>query len=94
MPQWKGCNDDKAQIEKHFEEVFTKYKDLRDYVANFSYSIPAYNLQNYQSSLDSLNEIINKEKDNALPKKKFAFARKQPVAGAAKPHVNPVEEVK
>jgi hypothetical protein len=32
-----------------------------------------------------LNENISREKEIALPKKKFTFARKQPTAGATKP---------
>lgn len=77
LPQWKALGDDRALIERHFEELFTEYKALREYVANYSYSIIAHNLQTYQANLDNLNEQINKEKETALPKKKFAFARKQ-----------------
>jgi len=39
-----------------------------------------------------LNEVITKEKEAALPKKKFAFARKTPAAGQAKS--KPAEEIK
>ena len=53
------------------------FKELREYLANYAYTIPSYNLQNYQQQLDQLNELILKEKDAALPKKKFTFARKQ-----------------
>ena len=80
---WKTLGDDRNLIEKHFEEVFSEFKALRDYVANYSYSIVAYNLQSYQANLDSLNEAINKEKEIALPKKKFAFAGKQAPAAKA-----------
>jgi hypothetical protein len=51
-----------------------------------------YLLSGIQNSLDSLNEYISREKETALPKKKFTFARKQPTAGAAK--LKPAEEVK
>jgi hypothetical protein len=44
-----------------------------------------YLLPGIQNSLDSLNEYISREKEIALPKKKFTFARKQPTAGATKP---------
>ena len=41
---WKSHGDDKAGIEKHFEDLFNQYKELREYIANYSYSIPSYNL--------------------------------------------------
>ena len=87
VPQWKALGDDRTLIERHFEDVFAEYKALREYVANYSYSIVAHNLQTYQANLDSLNEAINKEKEVALPKKKFTFARKQ-----VAPAKQPVEE--
>jgi hypothetical protein len=68
--------DDKTKIEGHFDELFNRFKELRQYIANYSYIIPAYNLQTYNSSLDYMNDCIAKEKDTALPKKKFCFARK------------------
>jgi hypothetical protein len=82
---WKSMGEDRNLIEKHFEEVFAEFKALREYVASYSYSISPYHLQSYQASLDSLNEAINKEKEVALPKKKFAFARKQAPAPKSQP---------
>ncbi len=78
IDSWRSLGDDKAAIERHFDEVFAKFKELREYIANYSYIIPPYNLQNYQTSLDQVGDKINKEKEAALPKKKFTFARKQP----------------
>ena len=40
MGKWEGT----ADREKHFEGVFAEFKVLREYIANYSYSIPAYNL--------------------------------------------------
>ena len=40
-----------------------------------------YLLPGIQNSLDSLSESISIEKEIALPKKKFTFARRQPTAG-------------
>jgi hypothetical protein len=51
-----------------------------------------YLLSGIQNSLDNLNEYISREKETAIPKKKFTFARKQPAAGTARP--KQVEEVK
>lgn len=56
LPKWIECGDDKVKIDKHFEDIFTRYKELRDYIANYSYSIPAYSQQHYQAALDALNE--------------------------------------
>ena len=68
--------DDKTKIEAHFDELFNRYKELRQYIANYSYIIPAYSLQTYNSSLENMSDCIAKEKETALPKKKFCFARK------------------
>ena len=82
---WKEIN--KEKYEEFFESLFCRYKDLRDYISNYSYSVPSYNLQSYQTQLDTLNTAIASEKDVAIPKKKFTFARKQPVAQAKKEEV-------
>jgi hypothetical protein len=75
--KWRDIEgQDRGFIEAHFEEVFAKFKELREYIATYAYSIPTYLLQNYQQHLDQTNEQINKEKEQALPKKKFTFARK------------------
>lgn len=63
-------------IEEHFKGVFERLKSLREYIANYSYTIPPYNLQNYNQQMDALNEAIIKGKELALPKQKFSFARK------------------
>ena len=77
VSKWQAIPpEDKTTIEKHFDELFARFKELRDYIANYSYSIPNYNLQQYQSTLDNLNDYLVKEKEAALPKKKFTFARK------------------
>ena len=78
LQHWKNFGEDRGAIEKHFEELHGKFKELREYIANYSYIIPSYNLQTYQQQLDTINESIVKEKEVALPKKKFTFARKQP----------------
>eukprot|EP00347_Sterkiella_histriomuscorum_P017079 403350749 len=74
---WKDLNGDKELMEKHFEQQFAQYKELRDYVAQYAYSVPSFVLQNCQKELDTLNDKITEQKEAAFPKKKFAFARKQ-----------------
>ena len=45
VEQWGALGEDKEAKEKHFEDLFAQYRDLRDYVTNYSYSIPSYQLQ-------------------------------------------------
>ncbi|CDW85640.1 tubulin folding cofactor [Stylonychia lemnae] len=78
---WNSMGGDKEKMEKHFEDQFASYRQLRDYIATYAYSVPTYQLQQCQAGLDQLNEKITAQKELAFPKKKFAFVRKtQPKA--------------
>jgi len=37
-------NGDKERMEKHFETLFVQYRELRDYIATYAYSVPTYML--------------------------------------------------
>lgn len=47
LSSWKELDKDK--YEEFFESLFGRFKDLRDYISNYSYSVPSYNLQSYQA---------------------------------------------
>jgi hypothetical protein len=54
LAEWKELGGDKARIEEFFKEEFNKLKELKEYISNYAYSIPAFNYQNYLSTLESL----------------------------------------
>ena len=61
---------------EHFESVFKTYSELREYVNNYTFAIPSTFFSLYQQKLDAFVEHYNKQKDQAIPKKKFAFKKK------------------
>ena len=42
ISKWQQFPEDKPAVEKHFDELFNRYKELREYIANYSYSLPVY----------------------------------------------------
>ena len=42
LPAWKELG--KEKYEQYFDSLFERYKELRDYISNYSYSVPSYNL--------------------------------------------------
>jgi len=44
LPEWRQFEGDKGRVEKHFDEVFAQWKELRDYVATYAYTLPSYQL--------------------------------------------------
>jgi hypothetical protein len=42
LSKWQQFPEDKQAVEKHFEDMFIRYKELREYIANYSYSLPVY----------------------------------------------------
>ena len=67
---------DKSEVEKYFESVFDQFKVLREYINNYTFAIPSTFFSQYQNKLIEYQYNYNKVKDSALPKKKFAFAKK------------------
>lgn len=68
LAKWNSLGGDKDKIDLLFKEILERAKELRDYIANYSYAIPAYNYQTYQTALDALHQQISKEKEAAIPK--------------------------
>ena len=75
LEQWKTLKN-KDEIEEHFSKVFAKYQALREYINMYTFAIPATFFSLYQTKMDLFVETYNKQKDVALPKKKFTFAKK------------------
>ena len=74
--KWNDFKDDKTAIEKHFDSLFKTYSELREYVNDYTFAIPSTFFSLYQQKLDAFIEAYNKQKDLAIPKKKFAFKKK------------------
>ena len=44
LAEWSTqCEDDKAKIEEYFTNIFSEFKELREYVYTYTFAIPAYN---------------------------------------------------
>ena len=71
-----GAGAAKEAIEAYFEQVFAEFKELREYVNNYTFAIPAAFFSGYQQKLNAFNDAYIQQKDQALPKKKFTFAKK------------------
>lgn len=56
--------------------MFKTYSSLREYVNDYTFAIPSTFFSLYQQKLDAFIETYNKQKDLAIPKKKFAFKKK------------------
>lgn len=82
---YEQLNGDKAAIEKHFEDLFAVFKELRDYLANIIFCLPSYTQQLFQREVDALHQKLNKEKDKAIPKSKFSFKNKSKKTKEKKP---------
>lgn len=91
LPKHEELGGDKKAIEKHFDDTFEVFKELRDYLATIIFCLPSYTQQTYQKTIDSLHITLNKEKDKALPKSKFSFGKKTKDKSKVK---EKVEEVK
>lgn len=76
LVKWEEFKDDKKAIESHFESVFKEYSILREYINDYTFAIPSTFFSMYQVKLDTFIENYNKQKDIAIPKKKFAFKKK------------------
>ena len=61
---------------KYFDAIHDDYIALRDHISNYQYAIPTGMFSRYQQALNQLNDLLQEQKDTAIPKKKFAFARK------------------
>jgi hypothetical protein len=68
--------NDKEEVGAHFDGVFETYKELREYVNNYTFAIPSALFSQYQAKLNEFPHHFNRVKTEALPKKKFAFAKK------------------
>ena len=64
------------EMTKYFDAIHDDYIALRDHVSNYQYAIPTGMFSRYQQALSQLNDLLLEQKDIAIPKKKFAFARK------------------
>lgn len=62
-----------------------RFIELRDYISGVNYALPAMLQGRYQQALNQWITLYETEKDKAIPKKKFAFARKQNVPKIHKP---------
>ena len=43
LTKWKALGEDKEQIDALFKGILERAKELREYIANYSYAIPSYN---------------------------------------------------
>ena len=44
LAEWSTqCEDDKTKIEEYFTNIFSEFKELREYVYTYTFAIPAYN---------------------------------------------------
>jgi len=75
---WPELLKDTADKAPFFQERFQEFIELRDYVANVSYAIPVKLQGNFGRQLQELQQLHEQEKEKAIPKKKFSFARKKP----------------
>ena len=75
MTTWEIL-ETKDEKEQFFTQLFEKFKDLREYINMYTFAIPATFFSLYQQKLDNFNDVYNVQKDLALPKKKFSFAKK------------------
>ena len=76
LTTWEESKGDKKAIEVHFENLFKQYGTLRQYVNDYTFAIPSTIFAAYQTKLDEFVVLYNKQKDLAIPKKKFAFKKK------------------
>ena len=79
MISWNELLKDKEDKALFFNDIHTRFTAIRDHVAAVSYAIPAKLQANYQHQLTQLQQLYEAEKEKAIPKKKFTFARKTPV---------------
>ena len=76
LTKWEESKGDKKAIEAHFENLFSEYSVLRQYINDYTFAIPSTLFSSYQTKLDAFVQDYNKQKDIAIPKKKFAFKKK------------------
>jgi len=54
---------EKEEVEKYFDELFDKYKELREYINNYTFAIPVVLFSGYQSKLITFTDSFSKIKD-------------------------------
>jgi len=65
------------EVTAYFDGLFERFSKLRDYIADINYALPSSLSGKYSNGFNAWNENFGKEKDKAIPKKKFSFARKE-----------------
>ena len=80
----------------YFDAIFDDYTKLRDHISNYQYAIPSGLFGKYQVTLGQFNDTFTENKEKAMPKKKFTFARrgKKEKTAAKSPKAEPKEEAK
>ena len=64
------------EMTKYFDTIHDDFVSLREHISNYQYAIPTVMFSKYQQALSHFNDLLQEQRDTAIPKKKFAFARK------------------
>lgn len=78
LVSWPELQKEQADKTQFFANLQAQYIELRDHTAAISYALPAKIIASFQHQLQQWQQLYEQEKDKAVPKKKFAFARKAP----------------
>ena len=76
--EWAGPLEGKSteEIGQYFDTIYDDFVALRDHISNYQYAIPTGMFSKYQLILEQFSKTFTEQKEQAMPKKKFAFTRK------------------
>lgn len=80
------------QAGAHFDELAQRAASLNERLSSAAMFLPAYQLRQRQQALSALAEEVAMARAKAVPKKKFAFAKRKKAAGAKKAAPEPAPE--